>query len=722
MSPKRGRKSDRYRKAPRRVAPRKRAKSKAPAAANGHAELERLTHELQVHQEELDIQNRQLIESQRLLEDSRDRLATLYDFAPVPYVTFCNNGVIREINLTGATLLGYMRSHLIDRPFVLMIAEPYRRLFLSHLSACREGRCPLTTELVLKTGDSRQIPVELRTSGTLDAHGMPWHLSVLIDISDRHRLEEEKQRLQVATRSEQLLRTVLQSLPVGVRLVGPPPEGNTLLFNDACRSLWGIAAGKPLPSWHHQKGWNTIRTRRLQRDDWPLERALRGQQADLRQMLHIQCFDGSTRTVVQSAVPLLDNGGAIIGAVEVTEDVTPLLAAQDAARRRQEQLEAAFDAAHLSFWDWNLLTNRVTWSGPFEQLFGSATGAAHGLSEDLFQHVHSDDFDAVRRAIEQAREAQTTFEQEFRVRWRDQSLRWLSARGRFTYRGDQAVRMTGVVTDITARKTAEIELLRAKEAAEEASRVKDDFIATVSHELRTPLSAILLWTHLAQTSLKKESDKAAALEAIHQSANAQSQLVGDLLDISRSAAGKLRLNLRNAHIDQAIHAAIDAVRPSADARQIELQIDLNADLPPMHIDPDRIQQVAWNLLTNAIKFTGAGGRVTARLQRATGEHGEALVRLVVTDTGHGIAPEFLPQMFQRFRQADSGTTRMHGGLGLGLAIARELVQMHGGTIRADSDGLERGATFTVELPLHTAAKAEPSPAGPPARRRARGGV
>jgi PAS domain S-box-containing protein len=667
----------------------------------------RLSHELEVQQDELEIQNRQLVESQRLLEESRDRYASLYDFAPVAYVTLDTSGLIRDLNMTAANLLGESRARLMERPFVLFIVPEYRRSYLGHLNRCRSTSQPLTTELMLRRRDGSHLPVELRTSDRpLESQEGMLYLSVLIDLSERIRLEQERQTLRESSRSEQLLRATMETLPVAVRVVGT--AGKSLLFNEACRVLWGLSAGAPLPAWDHQTGWDPITHRRLAAEQWPVAQALKGQSPPLRQMIHAQGFDGHMRVVMQSAVPLLDEHGMISGAIEVTEDVSRLMSAQEAAQQRREQLEAAFDAAHLSFWDWNLATNKVIWSGPFEKLFapgeggGDGGGETVGRSVDFLRRVHVEDAKGVQAAIADARRHRSTLEHEFRVVMSDNSIHWLSAKGRFTYHANGLpLRMTGVVTDITARKTAELEVRRAKEAAEEASRLKDDFLATVSHELRTPLSAILLWTHLARTSLRTDGERNEALDTILSSAKSQSQIVEDLLDISRGIAGKLRLELVPTQLFEPVRAALDSVRPSAENRQIRLVAKLETALPPAQLDPDRIRQVAWNLLTNAIKFTPPGGVVTVSLSLHEPLGGPSMVRLTVADTGQGITKEFLPHVFDRFRQAESGFTRQQGGLGLGLAIARELVQMHGGTIRAETGGPGLGATFTVDLPLRT---------------------
>ena len=235
---------------------------------------------------------------------------------------------------------------------------------------------------------------------------------------------------------------------------------------------------------------------------------------------------------------------------------------------------------------------------------------------------------------------------------------------------------------------------RLYEEAERANRLKDEFLATVSHELRTPLTAIIGWSAMLRTNKLDASTSASALETIERNAKAQSQLIEDLMDVSRIITGKLRLDVQAVELAPVVEAAIVSLRPAADARGIKLRAVLDPHAGPVSGDPTRLQQVAWNLLSNAIKFTPKGGRVEVRLERI-----DSHVELVVSDTGQGIKPEFLPYVFDRFRQADGTTTRAHGGLGLGLAIVRHLVELHGGTVRVGSRGDGHGATFTVVLPL-----------------------
>ncbi len=234
----------------------------------------------------------------------------------------------------------------------------------------------------------------------------------------------------------------------------------------------------------------------------------------------------------------------------------------------------------------------------------------------------------------------------------------------------------------------------ARSEAECANRAKDEFLSVVSHELRTPLTPILIWARLLRQGKLPSDTTGRALETIERSAEAQAKLVEDLLDVSRMITGKLRLDMRQVDLGSVVAAGVETVRPAADAKGIALGLALDPGAGPIAGDPDRLQQVVWNLLSNAVKFTPEGGRVEVALEQ-TGPYG----RLRVTDTGQGIASAFLPYVFDRFRQADSSSTRAHGGLGIGLALVRHLVELHGGTVEVSSAGPGTGATFTVTLPL-----------------------
>jgi PAS domain S-box-containing protein len=267
-----------------------------------------------------------------------------------------------------------------------------------------------------------------------------------------------------------------------------------------------------------------------------------------------------------------------------------------------------------------------------------------------------------------------------------------------------------IARDVTERKRLEVEqrALLAKEQAaralaESASRAKDVFLATISHELRAPLSPIVTWAKMLRQGTLEEKQRERAVEVIERNATAQAQLIDDLLDVSRIVSGKLRLQVTSVDLCDVVSAACEVVRPAADAKQISLQSLLDSDVGAVAGDPHRLQQVVWNLLSNAIKFTPKGGRVRVMLERV-----DSHVDIVVSDTGQGFSGEFEPHLFERFQQADTGAARSHGGLGLGLAIVRHIVEMHGGTVTARSDGEGLGATFRVRLPREAVARSEPS--------------
>ncbi|MDQ3088782.1 MAG: HAMP domain-containing histidine kinase, partial [Acidobacteriota bacterium] len=249
------------------------------------------------------------------------------------------------------------------------------------------------------------------------------------------------------------------------------------------------------------------------------------------------------------------------------------------------------------------------------------------------------------------------------------------------------VRWFGTNTDIE-------EVRQARLQAEAANRLKDEFLATVSHELRTPLNAILGWSNMIQTGKANDETKIRANEIIYLNAKSQAALIEDLLDVSSIITGKMKLEPHPVKFALVVESAIDTIRSAADAKSIELETNIECEPCIIGGDAQRLQQVVWNLISNAVKFTPEGGKIAVKL-----ENGNSRARLTIKDSGKGIEAEFLPYIFERFRQEDASSTRRHGGLGLGLAIVRHLVELHGGTISAMSAGENLGSTFTIELPL-----------------------
>jgi PAS domain S-box-containing protein len=273
---------------------------------------------------------------------------------------------------------------------------------------------------------------------------------------------------------------------------------------------------------------------------------------------------------------------------------------------------------------------------------------------------------------------------------------------------DRLIGTLTIIEDVTERVAREAELQAqvedrsrllsnerlARNEAERANRLKDEFLATISHELRNPLNAILGWAHMMRLGKLNQANMERAVETIYRNAKSQSQLVADLLDVSRIISGKLRLDVRTVDLISIVNAALDSIRPAADAKTIRLQTMLDPAAGPISGDADRLQQIVWNLLTNAVKFTPKGGKIQVKVQRVNSH-----VEIVVSDSGVGISKEFLPYVFDRFRQADASITRTQGGLGLGLSIVHQLVDLHGGTVAVQSEGEGKGATFTVTLPF-----------------------
>jgi signal transduction histidine kinase/DNA-binding response OmpR family regulator len=441
------------------------------------------------------------------------------------------------------------------------------------------------------------------------------------------------------------------------------------------------------------------------------------------------------------AVPVLARGGEVDGALVLVDDrpgafdardeELAMLAAQHAAaalengrlyeeakeaRHRAElaelelrageaRLRLALESAGLGTWDFNPMTGGMRLDVRAKSLLGVEPGAPPGYAT-FIGAIHAEDRERVDRAVKSALDpaADGTFDIEFRTaRAPGAGPRWIAAKGQAIGEQRRTVRFIGTVLDVTAKKVVEEEraalLAREREAraeAESASRAKDEFLATVSHELRNPLNAILGWSRVL---LDEEDDfdvdrVRKGLDVIARNAKTQVQLVEDILEVSRIITGKLRLTTTRVDVRAAVETAVETVRSAAQAKGVVLETRFENAPRTIVADEDRVQQILWNLISNAVKFTARGGRI-----RVVAERRDDDVVFCVEDTGEGIERDFLPYVFDRFRQADGSTTRRHGGLGLGLAIVRHLVELHGGVVHAESGGKGRGATFLVRLPI-----------------------
>ena len=399
--------------------------------------------------------------------------------------------------------------------------------------------------------------------------------------------------------------------------------------------------------------------------------------------------------------------GSVADAVSLTIEESERRRAEAALRESQERYRRIVETALEGIWAVDA-QGKTTYVNPrMAEMLGY--NVEEILGRNAFDFAHPDDINPAIQEWDQRRQGAAS-RPELRFIRKDGSILWAQCSAAPLL--DEAGRFAGaftMVVDITGRKQAEAEreeiLLRERKAraeAETANRIKDDFLATVSHELRTPLNAMVGWVHLLRSGGLDAATTERALETIERNIRAQAQIIDDILDVSRIVRGSLTLAFQPVDLAALLHNTIESLRPAAQSKGIALHTLFEAAGSEVPGDPDRLQQVAWNLLSNAVKFTPRGGSVEVRLSR----QGDDL-RLEVADTGEGISPEFLPHVFERFRQADSSANRMHGGLGLGLAIVRHLVELHGGTVSAESPGRGHGARFTVTLP---AASAGPTPA------------
>jgi signal transduction histidine kinase/ActR/RegA family two-component response regulator len=384
---------------------------------------------------------------------------------------------------------------------------------------------------------------------------------------------------------------------------------------------------------------------------------------------------------------------------------------EEILRRTRAQQELVVRGANVGIWYCPLPFHTLIWDEKVKEHFHLAPDDMVTI-DTFYERLHTEDRDRTRQAIDKSIAERAPYDIDYRTVSPDgRCVKWIRATGRGFYDNDgNPIRFDGITIDVTERVAAQLErdrLLESERAAraevERASRMKDEFLATLSHELRNPLNAILGWSQLLRSAQLPPEEVSEGIEIIERNARAQTQIIEDLLDMSRIISGKVRLDVRQIDLAAVVRNAIETVKPAADAKGIRIRPVLDPAAGPVSGDPNRLQQVFWNLLNNAVKFTPKGGSVQVVLQRINSH-----LEVSVVDSGEGIPEEFLPHVFDRFRQADATTTRRHGGLGLGLAIVRQLVELHGGSVRALSEGRGKGATFLVALPLASVhARAQP---------------
>ncbi|MBD2102633.1 PAS domain S-box protein [Leptolyngbya sp. FACHB-261] len=506
----------------------------------------------------------------------------------------------------------------------------------------------------------------------------------------------ERKQVQEALRiSWERLDLVLQSSALGLWYCDLPFD--KLVWNDKCKAHFGLSPDAEVDI---DLFYELLHPEDREPTRQAIEQSIeqhQGYDIDYRTVAP----DGQMRWIRAIGRTFYNAAGKPIRFDGITIDTTERKQSEEALRESEQHLRLALQTGRLGSWQVDFPSGKLTVSEQCKANFGLPADAEI-LNNSLFYALHPEDRPRLQAAVQQAVRQQTDYEGEYRNLWPDGSTHWILVRGRSLYNANGVpMRMLGVTMDITARKQAEQEraqLLEREQAAraeaEKANRVKDEFLATLSHELRTPLNGILGWSQMLRRGTLNTATTERALETIERNARAQVQLIDDLLDISRIIRGQLRLEMQPCELVPLISTSIDALRPGAEAKGIQVESLLDPTVGTVAGDANRLQQVLWNLLSNALKFTPGGGRVQVTLVRVGSQ-----AEIRVSDTGKGINPEFLPYVFERFRQADSSITRAHGGLGLGLAIVRHLVELHGGSVAVESPGEGQGATFSVRLPL-----------------------
>jgi PAS domain S-box-containing protein len=508
------------------------------------------------------------------------------------------------------------------------------------------------------------------------------------------------------TRQREWLQVILTSIADGV--LAADAQGRVVFLNAVAERLTGWhdadAHGKPLDQLWQVRDAVTgqpraslvarvLSTRTIQR--LPAARVRVGS-------------DPTERVLEETGVPLGGNGEGLRGIVLFVRDLTPIEASEATRAQLQSNLAATnalldtlFEAAPVGFGFWDLQRRFVKVNPALAALVGLPVEAHPGKTPfEILPGLGAQVNALLQQVIDEAR-AVRDVEVSGEVPGNPGARRWWRSSFYPVSAGEKLIGVGGICAEITREKQAEDERSRllagereARHEAERVSLLKDEFLATVSHELRNPLNSIVGWAHMLESGRLSEEDQRKAIATIARNAKAQARLVKDLLDFSRLGSGRLRLDIRQVDPARAITAACEMFQPAVQAKSLELHCEMEKAGILVAADPDRLQQIVSNLLSNAIKFTEAPGRIDVSLRRAG-----STVEIAVSDTGAGIAPEFLPHVFDPFRQADGGSARQHQGLGLGLAIVRSLAELQGGTVSAASAGPGKGAQFVVRLPI-----------------------
>jgi PAS domain S-box-containing protein len=619
---------------------------------------------------------------------SEQRMRNIINVEGVGVLTFDASGTLIDANDAFLHMSGYQRDDIVGR-------RPAWRTMTRQPGDAAAGERQLK---LLRAGE-RIGPYEaecLHKDGTRSwmlfagaALGDGTVVEYCVDVSARKRAEAERD----------LFFTLAQDL-LGVASMR---DGRWTRVNAAMTRVLGWSEAELLAT----SFLDLVHPEDRDRSAAALARMARGERPGDLLEHRVRCKGGSYRSIAWKASFDADTGLLYCAGRDVTEQRRD----ERSQRESEEQARLLIDGVHdFAMFMMDPSGRITTWNAGAQRMLGFSEAEAVGQDGAIIFTPEDRAANAPRQEQDRAATTGKALDERWHIK-KDGTRFWGSGVLNVVRNpADGSLRgFVKVLRDETARREAEEALQSAKDAAELANRTKDEFLATLSHELRTPLASILIWSKLLQRHADPLPEYAEGLDAITRSAEAQKQLIDDLLDTSRITAGKLRLDMRLVDLAPLVRSAVESVRPTAEAKGVTVAMDMASDVGVMRADPDRLRQVVWNLLTNAVKFTpDDSGRVDVSLRR----RGRA-VEIRVSDNGKGIDPEFLPHVFEPFRQAESTTTRVHGGLGLGLAICKQLVEQHGGTIMVESRGLDHGATFIVRLPLPQVRASHPAngPAG-----------
>jgi two-component system CheB/CheR fusion protein len=675
---------------------------------SANEELETSKEEMQSLNEELTTVNSQLQAKILELEHTTNDLSNLLSSTSIPVVFLDTQLLVRQYTPAVQDLF-----ELIPTDVGRSISDLAPKFSTEEGTEAGHGAVRNTARAVLR--NLTPIEAEVRSQSgrwylqrTLPYRTADNHIEgvvlTFVDISARKAAEQAMVQMQAR------LQAALEQMPAAI-IIAEAPHGRIMHANRRASALFG----QPYPPPFLNVKWSAAVLafrgrhpdgRRYLANEWPLARALEMGDVVVDEQIEVSPSESERRTLSVSAAPVLDENNSVVAAVSAFWDITQLKAAERAVRDSESRLrlivENAQDFAILML---DIEGNVTAWNAGAEHIFGWTEAEMLGRSGTVIFTAGDREAGVPEREMRDALHDTRAIDERWHL-CKDGTAVWAS--GVLTVAKDDAGDVKGfvkIMRDNTEQKEAEDRLYAAtlaantaRASAESASRAKDDFISMLGHELRTPLNTMRLWVRLLGHEALPEKDRLEGRGAVERAIVAQQQLIDDLLDVSRISAGKLRLDLRPTQLAEAIEAAVEAVRPICARKEVQLIYTASPRIGIVRADPDRIQQIVWNLLSNAVKFTPSGGSVHLELQR----EGD-WVNVTATDNGIGIREDLLPHVFDRFLQGDAGTSRQHGGLGLGLAIAKQLVELHGGSISVTSEGQGKGACFVVRLPF----KADP---------------